>query len=602
MRRDTILLAALLLLAQASAFSIDSYYTNATVRPDGGLDIRESIDFTLEREFSEGFRSIRREDFCSLDGITVRSVTVNGENVPFGKQMNGEQAEIVWRKTFAGKNHVELDYSISGRALVYDDFAKVCFEHFGAGWSVPAKEFEARMTLPEAARSHDMHFEVYSAKEGSARIEDLTVVIGMEDVPPGNYVGGCYLYHKGALAGGRLMNGSALQMLKDEREAYGSKTLIEAEDRGSSTLCCLPAAIASALAAAFMHARGRGRKKLPENIIPPGREQPAFVSVLVRNRLDYGDAMAASILDLINRGVLDIVELEKRGETSAEARRGRTILLLKRKPKAPEAWEAALLDMLFPEGAGEVDLDRMAAGYAAISGRKEAKADRISAAIERYNKEVEAALKRRNAWELRDVADSKDAVVASFGFFGLIILCGIFAVGVEFMTGYMDDGNWFEAGGTLAAIAIFLPSLAAIVSEYRRPNIARGMEEDFARWDAFARAVKSSRLREYPPSSAVIWGEILVYASALGLADKVKRHMSELDALAARRIDDLETVRRSSRQYYLSAWGAYNLGKYGSRSGASASHGGFSSHSSGGWSSGGGGGFSGGSSGGGGFR
>jgi len=602
MRPLHFLIVALLSCALSSAFSIDSYYTHATIQPDGSLIVHEDINFTLDEEYSEGFRSIRNEEFGSLGDIEVRSVKVNGKDVPYAKQMNGEQAEIVWKKTYAGKNEVELEYSLNGRAEGYDDFARVCFEHYGAGWSVPAKKFAAAMTFPEAARGHDMHFEVYSAKDGNAYIDNLSVVIEMGDVPPGNYVGGCYLYDKGALEGGRRMNGSALQMLKDERLSYGSREIIAAEDRGSSMLCCLPAALAAALLAAFMFIRGLGRKRKPEGIIPPGKEQPAVVSVLVRNAFVDSDVMAATILDLINRGSIDIVELEKRGEGGPSVRRERTVLLLKRRPKDPKAYESAVLDMLFPDGASEVDLDSMAAQYEAIGGKKEAKENRVSGAIGRFNKEVENGLRDRKVWELRNAAADKDAAIAGFGFFGLIILCSVIAVGTDFMFGYAEEGNWFDVGGTLFSIALFLLSLGIIIAEYRKPRVLSGMREEYEEWDAFARAVKSSRLKEYPPSSAVIWGDILVYASALGLADKVKRHMSELDSLTKKRMDGLEAVRDSSKRYYLSAWGVYNLGKFGSRSGQSSSHGGFSSHSSGGWSSGGGGGFSGGSSGGGGFR
>ncbi len=113
-------------------------------------------------------------------------------------------------------------------------------------------------------------------------------------------------------------------------------------------------------------------------------------------------------------------------------------------------------------------------------------------------------------------------------------------------------------------------------------------------------AIKASRLKEYPPASAVIWDDIIVYATVLGLAEKVEKHLSELKAFDIRKIERIDKVRTSVFTYYVAAHSVSNLSKYGRRSGPRSS-GGFSSASSGGWS-GGGGGFSGGSSGGGGFR
>jgi hypothetical protein len=225
------------------AFSIDSYYSHVTVLGNGDLQVYEAINFTLDEQYNEGFRDIRKEDFKSLEDISVQSVKLNGEDVPFSLQMNGDQAEIVWKKTVIGANDVELDYTIRDRAQHYNDFSKVCFEHFGANWPASAARFSSKMDMPEAARGKDMHFEIYSYQEGNAFVDDLSVVVEMDDVQPGNYVGGCYLYDKGALETANTVNASALDILNDERQAYGSKTILAPEEEESSTLCCLPIAI-----------------------------------------------------------------------------------------------------------------------------------------------------------------------------------------------------------------------------------------------------------------------------------------------------------------------------------------------------------------------
>jgi uncharacterized membrane protein len=597
----------LVLAASAFPFSIDSYYTHATVQADGSIEVSENINFTLEQEYNEGFRTIRKEDFGTLDNIIVRSVKVNGGSVQYAKQLNGEgQAEIVWKKTYAGQNNVEIAYTLKDRAQLYNDFAKVCFEHYGAGWSVPASKFKSVMSLPEASRGKDMHFEVYSSKKGDARIDDLSVVIEMNDVPPGNYVGGCYLYDRGALHTLNLVNASALAILQDERKAYGSQTIVgpdgDASEQGSSACCCLPLGIFTAIAALYFLIKDMGLPRKPESILPPDNEEPAVVTAIVRNKLDDSDILASTILDLINRNCLDIVELEKKGETSAEVKREHTILFLKRRPDAPKPYETAVLDMLFPEGKKEVDLDQMAADYDAIKDKASAEKSPVARNIEIYTSEIEKILKAKGVWDIRNAADGRNGIAALLGFIGMLALCGTLFVNVQFVMTYLAAGNYLEVAGTALGTLLFFPALGYLMLHYRKPSVPDNLRDEFGKWDAFARAVKSSRLKEYPPSSAVIWGEILVYATALGMADKVKRHMSELDAITAKRLENLEVVGVASRNYFTSAWALHNLKRYGDRSGPASSHGGFSSHSSGGWSSGGGGGFSSGSSGGGGFR
>ncbi|MFH0737340.1 MAG: DUF2207 domain-containing protein [Candidatus Micrarchaeota archaeon] len=603
MRSDLVLFALVLAALPVYAFSIDSYHSDVTVLDDGDLQVHESINFTLDEAYNEGFRSIRNEDFSSLSDIRVELVEVNGAPVEYALQMNGDQAEIVWKKTFVGTNDVELAYTINDRAQPYNDFAKVCFEHYGAGWPVPAARFSSRMTMPEAARGKDMHFEIYSYQEGDARVDDLSVVVEMQDVQPGNYVGGCYLYDKGALHSNNTVNASAIQILKDERQAYGSKTILEEEDPGSTALCCMPIAIISALVAGYFFVRDLGIKRLPENILPPDDKEPAVVSALVRNRVKDSEVLAAAILAMINRGDIDIVELEKKDEKSAGVKREHTILILKRTPKSPKPYEAAVLDMLFGDGQSEVDLDQMAADYDKISGKAEAGSLPVAKHVKTFKDEINKVLEEGGVSDVKDLAGSKDAMIVSFGFFGLVVFCGMLFWIVDAISVYSATGNQLEIIGTITAIVLFFISVLYIAMHHRRPTVPDALRGEYSLWDAFARAVKASRLKEYPPASAIIWGEILVYATALGLADKVKAHMSELDALTRGRLESLERAGVSSTRYFASAWALHNLGSYGSRSGPqSGGHGGFSSHSSGGWSSGGGGGFSSGSSGGGGFR
>ncbi|MDD5340650.1 MAG: DUF2207 domain-containing protein [Candidatus ainarchaeum sp.] len=602
MKHALALFVLALLAGAASSFSIDSYYTHATVLPNGDLEVQESMNFTLEQAYSEGFRSIRKEDFGTLDNIVIRSVKVNGAAVPYVKQLNEGKAEIVWQRTYEGANAVELDYVLKDRAQLYDDFAKICFEHYGANWAVPATAFQSRMTLPEAARGKDMHYEVYSAKKGSVNVDDLSIVISISNVPSGNYVGGCYLYDKAALSTTNRVNGSALQILKDERKAYGSQETLAPEEPGSITLCCLPLALLLGAVAALRFAQDRKIPKLPESILPPDNEEPAVVSALVRNEVSNKGLVAATILDLINRNILDIVELEKKGrEASATIERERTILMLKKRPAGLKPYENAVIDMIFSEGRKEADLDQMAADFDRIKTKAEAENTTIAKNVKIFGDEVDGILKAKGVLGLKNKAQAKMAGVVMLAVFGAFLACAVFGTAPAWFMGYIASGNWFEVGGTLLSFIILIPAIAYLAIHYFRPSVPDAMRNEYAKWDAFARAVSSSRLKEYPPSSAVIWGGILVYATALEMTDKVKKHFSELDTLTANRLQKLDTVRTSSYTFYTAAWAVHNLGTYGSRSGPSGGHGGFSSASSGGWS-GGGGGFSGGSSGGGGFR
>jgi hypothetical protein len=98
-------------------------------------------------------------------------------------------------------------------------------------------------------------------------------------------------------------------------------------------------------------------------------------------------------------------------------------------------------------------------------------------------------------------------------------------------------------------ISIWIPIItiaSAILSQvffvyssmmYIKPEIPRYRREQYAKWEAFHRALKNSRIKEYPPGSAHIWNDILTYATVLGEAKRVGRNLSELEYPFARDVD-----------------------------------------------------------------
>jgi len=598
-----VLFAALLMVSLAFPFSIDYYSSAVSVQPDGGLLVNETMVFTLEEQYNEGYRSIRPVDYGTLNDLVVHSVKVNGRPVSYYTQENGGSAEIVWTETFIGKNEVELIYTLKDRVELWDDFAKICFEHYGANWPVPASVFQSTMTLPEAARGKEMHFEVYSDKKGEAYVDGLSIVIEMEDVPPGNYVGGCYLFDRSSVSTSNTVNGSAYEMLQQERGLYGSEEIFGGEDDFCAP-CCFPMFLIFIAAAAYAWNSRPKFRKLQENIMPPSDEEPAAVSVLLRGEYKPNEVLAATLLELISRGVVDIMELEKKGYSGPELRRERTILFLKSSSRKLKPYEKAVIGMIFDEGRKkEVDLDALAEEFSKISGKEEAKKTLIPKKMDEFTKEIDGILKDRKLNAHSTACKEKRATLMGVGAF--VLFAGFFLL--PFSLGVLEYVfSLFSAGDYAYASAILLSLLGSIAAAiaaayfYYKPPIPKGWQAQYEEWDAFSRAVRASSLKRVPPSGALIWGEILAYATVLGIADKVKRHLSELDSFLAKKVEKLDGVRASSMAFYSSAWGVRNLSKYGNRGGPRSS--GFSSGSSGGWSSGGGGGFSGGSSGGGGFR
>jgi len=606
MKRGIFALAFLILCGTLFPFTIDNYLSEATVQPDGSLHIRETITFTItaqdlsQMSAGEGYRSIRPQDYGQLSSIRINSVKVNGASVGSRVQQspdNPENAEIVWTEVHEGRNTVVLDYTISNRVELYNDFARVCYEHYGANWPVPTSVFQSRMALPEASRGKEMHYQIYSPKQGSSHIEGLTIIVDMADVPPGNYIGGCYLFARDSVHTSRVVNASALAILQDERQSYAKQNPVGLLDgEGSPACCCLSVFILLLiLSLAAAYDTYLKPKKYPDNLMPPGKEEPCVVAALLRNEIPEKDLFASTLIDLINRNIIDIIELEKKPGETMELKRERTILFLKSRPEGLKPYENAALDLIFSDKK-EVDLDQMAEDYKNVRTRDDAKKLNVEKNLDLYRSEISKIIKEKGLWNSSQGREVRKSQLGSIVFFLVIFSLCI----IPYM--FMEVPNM--GPDVLAALLISAPGVlflsillyyyySSVKSEYPKMYA-----DEFEKWDAFRRGALASRLREYPPASAPIWGEILVYATAIGLADKVKKHLSELNILLPPRLEAVQRAAPHFHSFYSSAFAVGNLSKYGNRFGST---GGFSSRSSGGWS-GRGGGFGGGRSGGGGFR
>jgi len=93
------LFAALLMVSLAFPFSIDYYSSAVSVQPDGGLLVNETMVFTLEEQYNEGYRSIRPVDYGTLNDLVVHSVKVNGRPVSYYTQENGGSSGMTLQRS-----------------------------------------------------------------------------------------------------------------------------------------------------------------------------------------------------------------------------------------------------------------------------------------------------------------------------------------------------------------------------------------------------------------------------------------------------------------------------------------------------------------------
>ncbi len=113
-----------------------------------------------------------------------------------------------------------------------------------------------------------------------------------------------------------------------------------------------------------------------------------------------------------------------------------------------------------------------------------------------------------------------DTYLKAFGIIGLIIAA---------ITFFFTVSDPLPAS-SLALISSIILGIVAVISLIMPQKVAGQWttygEEFDAKWHNFSRYIQDySLIKEYPPESVQIWDKYLVYATALGIADKVKKTM-----------------------------------------------------------------------------
>ncbi len=253
----------------------------------------------------------------------------------------------------------------------------------------------------------------------------------------------------------------------------------------------------------------------------PTNDPPAMVNALCGSGLSKKigkpdmDGFKATIMDLINRKYL-ILEKE---HSDKEDYGLREQMFLKVNPDQDisvlEEFEQDVMNFLMQfEDDGLISMDRISDD---LSNPETANSFRNT--YNNWAANIKSKFLDDN--ELKKFFNRKgDSLLKTFGGIGLFVAVVVF---IFTITDYLPAAR-------VALLISILLGLVAIISIILPEKIAGQWttygEEYDAKWHNFKRYIKDfSLIKEYPPESIAIWNKYLVYATALGAADAVKKAM-----------------------------------------------------------------------------
>jgi len=447
------LIAGVLLLpsmALAKSYSVESIAIKAVVGSDGLLQVREQIAYDFQGEFSYAYRDIPLKSGEELVAVAVgerlvvfeRSDTRSPGTYSVSSTDDGG-VRISWY--YAAKNEERtftVSYSMKGVVRRYPDIAEIYYKFVGEGWDRPIARVDVEITLPPSVEASAIRAWAHGPLHGGLQILPSAVIsLNVAPLPTGTFwearvVVPGEAFASLALAGTEPRLEPVLEeetawaeqsnRLRKEQAEWREAAAIDHQRRAAKASKWLPLSILIGLAApgvwlVFFLRHGRPHTVAP-HAVPgeiPSDHPPAAVSYLM-NRTVAGPAVAATLLDLANRGHLEIRETvaESKGLFGRRKKRTDYRFDVVAKPLSDLApFEQELLQFVLNE-AGD------ASGFSIANLRKAAASKRLKFRkfFRSWGKSVETYCSSLRFFEPYPVT----AMVTNAVFGALVIAAGVF--------------------------------------------------------------------------------------------------------------------------------------------------------------------------------
>ncbi len=507
--------------AMAKSYKVSQLYVEATVNPDGSMDVLERRTFSFDGSFSWVIQDL---SLSGSDGITDIRVSEDGEDYLYAELgqntysyvQRGDKIEVTWRfdaqdtdKTF------DISYKVSGAVVAHADIAELYWKFVGSEWEVAHEDVSVVLTLPAGASAGDLRAWGHGPLAGQVDIvspEKVTWTVPR--VPAGESLEGRIAFPKSLVPRATRTDGrTALPNILQEEEKWAD----EANRSRRSTIAVVGGSALAALASivtAFMFQFRHGREFKPQFEGDyyrelPGDYTPAELGALWNFGSVGATEITATIMDLARRGYLTIEVTSRQDKVLGGLLGSRTsteyrLKMADRTESVPQEdvlmpHEKAVWNFLFIDvanGADSLDFDQIRA----FSKSSPQRAQGFLAGF------------RGNVTSSRTVHGFFDHRTERYRTIELVIGILLFFAGMAITMIFQNPFGMFI---TLGGAALFIGGLML----RRRSQTG---STHLAMWKAFRKFLQHfSSLDRAEVPSLVIWEHYLVYAITLGVAKEV---------------------------------------------------------------------------------
>ena len=512
----------------AQSYSIPSVNMDLFPQSDGTLHIKEVIHYSFTGTYHGVYRDIPLSGSQKVENIKVSTQGAystftatnqeNNEHITVYLYSNSQKTAPISDKDV----NVTIEYDIFPVIKFYNDIAELQYKLIGESWAKDIGTLSAYIHLKSSKGVQYWLNPPYYAENSSW--QGSTLQINSKTIPSGNYFEVRLAIPKDQFAAnptnGIIINQNGLSQIEAIQNNYQNQLNFQTKIYSILAvllllICVIPLLIY------FRYGREPkiGYNAIYERDIPTD-DPPAIVNAIcggISKKVGEPDmdGFKATIMDLIDRNYL----LLKTEPSDKEGLGLSNPMSLAVNPKKDDSdlkeFELDVLNFLKEyEEDGLISLDNISASLSDSSN-----AQYFRDTYKNWIYDIKS--KFLTSEELNKLFNKKgDKYLKIFGVLGLI---------AAILTFFFTIFNQLPAA-RYALVSSIVLGLVAIISIIMPPKIAGQWttygEEYDAKWNNFKKYIKDfSLIKEYPPESVAIWNKYLVYATALGAADAVRKAM-----------------------------------------------------------------------------
>lgn len=519
----------------ASDAKVDSLDIYANVNTDGSMDVVETIKWDIEGNLNGVYRDILIEGknlLNSATGITVTDVLVNDEpyvssretlkNGTSGKYNVNEIDGGVRIKIFSPSEDeyktTKISYTLNDVVVKYNDIAEMYWNFIGDGWNYGIGSVNIVITVPENLNT--LKIFGHGPLNGMSEIvNENTLTLKVQNLRANEQVDARILMDKDAFTVVKNQKENAIdRILEDEK--------VLAEDANHKrevakvwlyvTIFVVIFAVTLPIISYISFRRkipkakfnGKYYRELPEDYGPSVMNKVLFPVTGVLSSKD----MLATLLDLVRKKYVDIEKIYKDNDKTKKVLDYKLIKIKDNLDDLSEV-ERYFIDTMIFKDKKEITLKEL---------NKENTKNETSQkeAFKEYEKWKEIIDKKA-----KEVNVIKEKKTGTGKVIGITVLCTILTVVLLFVGISKDYADIMVIAGIGMFILIYEIVGISISVTTLNARTEKGIEHE-KMWKAFKRFLLDfSKLDERGFEDLILWEHYLVYATGLGIADKVIKQL-----------------------------------------------------------------------------